>query len=112
MTMKPIIMTRDHYQLHWNERFNKNWSTTIGLNYTKGSGYFEQYKEAEDAKDFNNLITDGSDVIVRRWLDNDFYVVNFNTNYKNEVLNFIVGGSYSNYTGDHYGEVIWGVKFS
>ena len=99
---------QNHYQLHWNERFNKNWSTTIGLNYTKGSGYFEQYKEAEDAKDFNNLITDGSDVIVRRWLDNDFYVVNFNTNYKNEVLNFIVGGSYSNYTGDHYGEVIWG----
>ena len=99
---------QNHYQLHWNERFNKNWSTTIGLNYTKGSGYFEQYKEAEDANDFNNLITDGSDVIVRRWLDNDFYVVNFNTNYKNEVLNFIAGGSYSNYTGDHYGEVIWG----
>jgi iron complex outermembrane receptor protein len=99
---------QNHYQLHWNERFNKNWSTTIGLNYTKGSGYFEQYKEAEDANDFNNLITDGSDVIVRRWLDNDFYVVNFNTNYKNDVLNFIAGGSYSNYTGDHYGEVIWG----
>ena len=99
---------QNHYQLHWNERFNKNWSTTIGLNYTKGSGYFEQYKEAEDANDFNNLITDGSDVIVRRWLDNDFYVVNFNTNYKNDVLNFIAGGSYSNYTGDHYGEVVWG----
>jgi len=99
---------QNHYQFHWNERFNKNWSTTIGLNYTKGSGYFEQYKEAEDANDFNNLITNGSDVIVRRWLDNDFYVVNFNTNYKNEVLNFIAGGSYSNYTGDHYGEVIWG----
>ena len=99
---------QNHYQLHWNERFNKNWSTTIGLNYTKGSGYFEQYKEAEDANDFNNLITDGSDVIVRRWLDNDFYVVNFNTNYKNDVLNFIAGSSYSNYTGDHYGEVIWG----
>jgi len=99
---------QNHYQLHWNERFNKNWSTTIGLNYTKGSGYFEQYKEAEDANDFNNLITNGSDVIVRRWLDNDFYVVNFNTNYKNDVLNFIAGGSYSNYTGDHYGEVIWG----
>ena len=99
---------QNHYQLHWNERFNKNWSTTIGLNYTKGSGYFEQYKDTEDAKGFNNLITDGSDVIVRRWLDNDFYVVNFNTNYKNDVLNFIAGGSYSNYTGDHYGEVIWG----
>jgi iron complex outermembrane receptor protein len=94
--------------LHWNERLNDNWSTNLALNYTKGAGYFEQSKEGEDAADFNNLIMDGSDVIVRRWLDNDFYVVNFNTNYKTDKLNFISGVSYSDYTGDHYGEVIWG----
>ena len=39
--------------------------------------------------DFNNLIEDGSDVIVRRWLDNNFYVLNFNANYKTEKLNII-----------------------
>jgi iron complex outermembrane receptor protein len=99
---------QNHYQLHWNERLNENWSTNVALNYTKGLGYFEQSKEGEDAADFNNLIADGSDVIVRRWLDNDFYVVNFNTNYKTDKLNFISGVSYSDYTGDHYGEVIWG----
>jgi iron complex outermembrane receptor protein len=99
---------QNHYQLHWNEQLNENWSTTLGLNYTKGSGFFEQFKEEEDAADFNNLIEDGSDVIVRRWLDNDFYVVNFNTNYKTDKLNLITGISYSNYTGDHFGEVIWG----
>ena len=99
---------QNHYQLHWNERLNDNWSTNLALNYTKGAGYFEQSKEGEDAADFNNLIADGSDVIVRRWLDNDFYVVNFNTNYKTDKLNFISGVSYSDYTGDHYGEVIWG----
>jgi iron complex outermembrane receptor protein len=99
---------QNHYQLHWNEKLNDNWSTNLALNYTKGAGYFEQSKEGEDAADFNNLIVDGSDVIVRRWLDNDFYVVNFNTNYKTDKLNFISGISYSDYTGDHYGEVIWG----
>jgi iron complex outermembrane receptor protein len=99
---------QNHYQLHWNEKLNDNWSTTLGLNYTKGSGYFEQFKDGEDAADFNNLIADDSDVIVRRWLDNDFYVVNFNTNYKTDKINFITGISYSNYTGDHFGEVIWG----
>ena len=99
---------QDHYQLHWNERITDNWSTNLGLNYTKGSGFFEQFKDNEDAADFNNLIADGSDVIVRRWLDNDFYVVNFNTNYKTDKLNLITGVSYSNYTGDHFGEVIWG----
>jgi iron complex outermembrane receptor protein len=99
---------QNHYQLHWNEKLNENWSTTLGLNYTKGSGYFEQFKDGEDAADFNNLIADDSDVIVRRWLDNDFYVVNFNTNYKTDKINLITGVSYSNYTGDHFGEVIWG----
>jgi len=99
---------QNHYQLHWNEQLNSHWSTNLGLNYTKGAGFFEQYKAAENAGDFNNLIEDGSDVIVRRWLDNDFYVLNFNTNYNDERLNFISGISYSKYTGNHFGEVIWG----
>ena len=99
---------QNHYQLHWNEKLNENWSTTLGLNYTKGAGFFEQFKEERDAADYGNLIVDGTDVIVRRWLENDFYVVNFNTNYKTDKLNFISGISYSNYTGDHFGEVIWG----
>ncbi len=99
---------QNHYQLHWHEKLTKNWSTNLGLNYTKGSGYFEQYKKEEDASDFNNIIEDGADVIVRRWLDNDFYVVNFNATYTNEKLTVISGGSYSNYSGDHFGEIIWG----
>ncbi|GGF69387.1 TonB-dependent receptor [Wenyingzhuangia marina] len=99
---------QNHYQLHWNEKLNDNWSTNVALNYTKGAGFFEQYKAGEDAADFNNLIVDGSDAIVRRWLDNDFYVANFNTNYKTKDVNFITGVSYSNYSGNHFGEVTWG----
>ena len=99
---------QNHYQFHWNEKLNENWSTNLGLNYTKGQGFFEQFREGEDAADFDNLIADGSDVIVRRWLDNDFYVANFTVDYKKEDLNIISGISYSNYSGDHFGEVIWG----
>lgn len=99
---------QDHYQLHWNERFDNNWSTNLGLNYTKGKGYFEQYKPEETAADFNNLIEDNSDVIVRRWLDNNFYVVNANVTYKKNAFELITGISYSTYDGDHFGEVIWG----
>ncbi|WP_242133779.1 TonB-dependent receptor [Aestuariivivens marinum] len=99
---------QDHYQLHWNERLDNYWSINIGLNYTKGKGYFEQYKTEEYAENFNNLIEEGSDVIVRRWLDNNFYVANGNISYKNRGLEVISGLSYSNYTGDHFGEVIWG----
>jgi iron complex outermembrane receptor protein len=99
---------QNHYQLHWNQRFGDFWTTNLGLNFTKGEGYFEQFKEGESAEDFNNLIEEGSDVIVRRWLDNDFYVANFNVNYKKDEVDIITGISYSNYKGDHFGEVIWG----
>ena len=99
---------QDHYQLHWNETLNSNWSTTVGLNYTRGKGYFEQYKEGRSAADYNNLISDNSDVIVRRWLDNHFYVVNANTTYQKNGLEITSGLSYSDYTNDHYGELIWG----
>ncbi|PNW29454.1 TonB-dependent receptor [Formosa algae] len=105
---------QDHYQLHWNERYNNNWSTNLGLNYTKGSGYFEQYKEDESFADYGlNNVTIGSttlettDIIRRRWLDNDFYVINANVNFKNDHVNAFFGGSYSTYDGDHFGEIIW-----
>jgi iron complex outermembrane receptor protein len=105
---------QDHYQLHWNERYNNNWTTNIGLNYTYGRGYFEQYKEDENFADYD--LTDisiggetinTSDLIRRRWLDNDFYVFNANANYKNKVINFTFGTSYNTYTGNHFGEIIW-----
>ncbi len=99
---------QDHYQLHWNEKINPNLSTNIGLNYTRGKGYFEQFKPNASAEDFANLITDDSDVIVRRWLDNHFYVANVSGTYNLDGFELIAGGSYSNYTNDHYGEVIWG----
>jgi iron complex outermembrane receptor protein len=99
---------QDHYQLHWNETLNSNWSTNMGLNYTRGKGYFEQYKQGRSAMDYNNLIIDNSDVIVRRWLDNHFYVVNVNATYQKNGLEISSGISYSDYTNDHFGELIWG----
>ncbi|PCI31039.1 MAG: TonB-dependent receptor [Flavobacteriaceae bacterium] len=105
---------QDHYQFHWNQRYSDAWSTNLGLNYTKGKGYFEQFKDGEDFADYDfTPITiggetiDTTDLVRRRWLDNDFYVLNFNTNYKNDALDLIIGGSHSNYQGDHFGEVIW-----
>ncbi|MDO7170979.1 TonB-dependent receptor [Mariniflexile sp. AS56] len=105
---------QDHYQLHWNERFDNKWSTNLGLNYTYGRGYFEQYKVDEDFADYDlDEITMGgetinsTDLIRRRWLDNDFYVVNGSANYKTGELDMSFGLSYSKYVGKHFGEIIW-----
>ena len=106
--------TQDHYQLHWNQKFNNNWSTNLGLNYTYGRGYFEQYKEDEDFDTYGfepitlgNETINETDVIRRRWLDNNFYVLNASVNYKDDNLNLSSGVFYSSYHGEHFGEVIW-----
>ncbi len=105
---------QDHYQLHWNQRYSNQWSSTVGLNYTYGRGFFEQYREDEDFSDydltpleFGEETVETTDLIRRRWLDNDFYVLNANANYKQDNLNVSFGSSYSYYDGDHYGEIIW-----
>ena len=107
---------QDHYQLHWNQKLNENWSTNIGLNYTKGQGYFEQYKANKNPSEYANLVVatnnGKTDLIVRRWLDNKFYVANFNATYKKEELEIISGFSYSNYSNSHFGEVIWAKQFA
>tara|TARA_B110000037_G_scaffold22225_1_gene25001 strand:- start:535 stop:2697 length:2163 start_codon:yes stop_codon:yes gene_type:complete len=112
---------QDHYQLHWNQKIDQNWSTNLGLNYTKGRGYFEQYRADDDASTYDGIVeatgvdsfgTAVTDVIRRRWLDNDYYVVNAAVNYEAATLDLILGGSYSTYDGDHYGEIIWARQFS
>ena len=106
--------SQDHYQLHWHQRFNNNWSTNLGLNYTYGRGFFEQYKEDQDFAFYDfTPITLGdeeintTDLIRRRWLDNDFYVANATVRYKNNAVDINTGLFYSFYDGDHFGEVIW-----
>ena len=105
---------QDHYQLLWNQRFDNNWSTNLSFNYTRGRGYFEQYKEDQKFKTYGfepivigNDTINKTDLIRRRWLDNHFYAANANVNYKNNKIDFTAGAFYSYYTGDHYGEVIW-----
>jgi iron complex outermembrane receptor protein len=105
---------QDHYQLHWNQRYNNNWSTNIGLNYTYGRGYYEQFREDDDFSTygFEELTVNGetvntTDLVRRRWLDNDFYVFNASANYKDNTIDMVFGGSFSHYDGDHFGEVIW-----
>ncbi|HDZ05212.1 hypothetical protein LCGC14_0082790 [marine sediment metagenome] len=105
---------QDHAQLLWNEKISDFWSMNIALHYTRGRGYFEQYKEADDFSTygFEPINVDGvdintTDVIRRRWLDNDFYGTVFSANYKKDKLDLIFGGGFNKYEGDHFGEVIW-----
>ncbi len=105
---------QDHYQLHWNEKINTVLALNVGLNYTDGRGYYEQYKENQDFSDYGlTPITLGgqtintTNLIRRRWLDNSFYVANVSVAYIKNKINLTAGSSYSYYDGDHFGEIIW-----
>lgn len=105
---------QNHIQLHWNQAWNHSWGTNFALHHTKGFGYYENYKRNQsllshgiEAVESNGEKAEKSDLIRRKYLDNDFYGVTFSLNYKNTNLDFIFGSSANRYVGDHFGEVLW-----
>ncbi|NHM00648.1 TonB-dependent receptor [Flavobacterium difficile] len=101
---------QNHFQLHWNQKLTSKWQSNVALHYTLGKGYFEQYREDEAFADY--LLPDfGSntttDLVRKRWLDNDFFGTTFSLNYKTPNTDVIIGGAANKYQGKHYGEVVW-----
>ena len=106
--------TQDHYQLHWSQILNENWSFNLSFHYTYGRGFYEQYKQNQDFIDYGlepiysgTDTIDQTDLIRRKWLDNDFYGTVFNVSYERKKIKLIVGGGLNQYDGRHYGEIIW-----
>ena len=101
---------QNHFQLHWSENWSERWVSNIALHYTTGKGYFEQYKEDQKFSSYNLPNFEGNtrtDLVRKRWLDNDFFGTTFSINYKNQMTNVLFGGAVNRYLGNHFGEVIW-----
>ena len=116
---------QDHYQFHWNQKLNAYSSLSLGLNYTYGRGAYEEYKDLWFEQNINfssennfsylglvpytvgDTTIDTTENIIKKWLDNDYYVATFSLNSQkgSTALNF--GGMFSSYIGDHYGELIF-----
>ena len=107
---------QDHYQLIYTGKVGSNWKTNLALHYTYGRGYYEQFRENDRLSRYNlpnvvvgNEIISRSDIIRRRWLDNDFYGFVGSVNYVSSdgKLDWIIGGGANRYDGGHFGEIIW-----
>ncbi|WP_018675139.1 TonB-dependent receptor [Riemerella columbina] len=103
---------QNHYQLLWQQGLSPKWQLETTLHYTKGKGYFENYKANKKFKSYllPDLIVNGAtitraDFIRKKWLDNDFYgvVSTLYGNLKQVDLNF--GLVANQYYGRHYGNV-------
>ncbi|MBR5610606.1 MAG: TonB-dependent receptor [Bacteroidales bacterium] len=106
--------TQHHLQLNYTHSFpvGLTWSTTF--NYTRGDGYYENYKEDKSFSKYlmSNPVIDGTeyeegDFITREALANDYYVLNSDLRYRLKKLQLTAGLSLSRYDGDHIGKVIW-----
>jgi len=107
---------QNHYQFIYAGTLSDNLKANFALHYTAGQGYYEQFREDDDLADYGiNPIQIGdqqinsTDIIRRRWLDNDFYGAVFSLNYVSSDgrLDAILGGGANRYDGDHFGEIIW-----
>ena len=108
---------QNHYQFLWNQRFNDQWKLETTAHYTKGKGYYENYKQDAKFSKYNlpNLIENGTEVsrtdfIRKKWLDNDFYGVISTLYGKLGDLDINVGAVANQYYGWHFGNVT-GVYF-
>ena len=101
---------QNHFQLHWSEKWSDKWISNVAFHYTIGKGYFEQYREDENLADYNLPSFNGnsiSDLVRKRWLDNDFFGTTFSLNYKTAKTDLLFGGAANRYLGNHFGEVVW-----
>ena len=104
-----------HYHLMFSHDFNYKFNFTANVHYTRGFGYYEQYKDDDKFSKYNvqNQIIgtdtiEKTDVIRRKYLDNHFYGTTMALNYEaNKNLSLTVGGAINQFSSKHYGKVIW-----
>ena len=100
--------TQTHAQLIYNKQFSDKVKLNATGHFTHGEGFFEQFKFQEDLSEWENLNRTGvADLVVQRWLDNNFYggIVNGEIKASSDLL-LNVGLSYNRYEGDHFGDVV------
>ncbi|MFB9841371.1 TonB-dependent receptor [Mucilaginibacter ginsenosidivorans] len=107
--------TQNYYQLLYDQQISTKLSFSGALHYTKGSGYYEEYKNEQSLTDYGitpviigGTTVDETDLVRRLWLDNDFYGLTYNFNYRaSNNLGLTLGGAYNEYKGRHYNNIEW-----
>lgn len=104
-----------HVQLLFGQELGEHWHLNVTGHYTKGDGYYNQYKTKRTLVEYglNSFINaDGqlvekSDLVRLKFNDNDFGGMMFNVNYTGNRLNAVIGGATNWFRGGHYGQVAW-----
>ena len=106
--------TQTNFQFLLDHRFNKQWKAHVGLHYTKGDGYYQEYKTDRKLMEYgmqpydvNGETIKRSDLVRKKAMDNHFAGLVFSLNYTDKKLRATLGGAANRYSGDHFGKVLW-----
>ena len=102
---------QQNYQLIWNQRLTQELNLNAALHYTRGDGYYEEYKRKRTLFEYdldNQMTWAKSDLVRQKKMANDFYGAVASLVYNNrQNLQVVLGGGWNKYDGDHYGLVTW-----
>jgi iron complex outermembrane receptor protein len=103
--------TQSHYQLFFNQAINNNLKWNTAAFFTKGRGYYEEYKAGVNLSDYSINLNIGNtvDVVRRRWLDNNFYGQIASLSYEENKNKITFGGGWNIYEGQHFGNLPYGI---
>lgn len=105
---------QQHYNLLFNQLLGTRWSLNAALHYTRGFGYYEQYKMGKGlfSYDLDPMQTWAeTDLVRQKFMNNHFYGAIASLTYDDQKrVKFILGGGWNQYDGDHYGHVKWAEK--
>jgi len=116
---------QQNYQVLLNQYLSRELTLNAGLHYTRGEGYYEQYKidakwagyglwtatEGDVQTDAAGLVYKPvvkGDLVRQKKMENDFYGAVASLIYNNhDNLEAVLGSGWNKYDGDHFGRVIW-----
>ena len=103
-----------HFHLNYIKNLKNKLSYSVTAHYTNGKGYYEQERLDEPLSDyglenifFENDTISNTDLIRRKWLNNDFGGFIYSINKIYEKYDVTLGGGNNRYSGQHYGNIIW-----
>ena len=106
--------TQHHFQLHYVHQFSSKLSLATTLHFTKGDGYYENYKYnvkfskyGLDPQTIGGVTYKKTDLIIRQGMDNSYVAGAVNLKYRTKKLDLASGINYSFYDGDHIGSILW-----
>ncbi len=106
--------TQHYLQAFYSHQFNHGFLWVNTLNYTRGDGYYENYKYNTKFSKYGLLpqtiggeVYKKSDFIIRQAMANNYYVASSTLKYNALGMNGAAGVTYSYYDGYHFGNLLW-----